>query len=70
MNHKLIKLMLLGLTLMGFTLFIQGEPMKIIFITIGATAIGIILFLALIIVIYKAIQVIKGFVSSNNEIDK
>jgi cell division protein FtsW (lipid II flippase) len=62
--------MLLALTLMGVALFIQGEPMKIIFITIGVTAISIILFLALVIAIYKAIKVIKGFVNRNNELDK
>jgi hypothetical protein len=44
--------------------------MKIIFITIAATAINIILFVALAIVIYKAIQVIKGSINRNNEIDR
>jgi hypothetical protein len=44
--------------------------MKIIFITVVATTINLILFVATTIVIYKAIQGIKGFINRNNELDK
>jgi predicted tellurium resistance membrane protein TerC len=44
--------------------------MKIIFITIVATIINIILFVAITIAIYKAIQGIKFLINRNKELDK
>jgi predicted PurR-regulated permease PerM len=44
--------------------------MKIIFITVVATTINLILFVAITIVIYKAIQNIKGLINRNKELDK
>jgi hypothetical protein len=47
-----------------------GFDMKIIYITIAATIINLILFVAIAIVVYKAIQGIKGFINRNKELDK
>jgi predicted PurR-regulated permease PerM len=44
--------------------------MKIIYITIAATIINLIIFIAIAIVVYKAIQGIKGFINRNKELDK
>jgi predicted PurR-regulated permease PerM len=43
---------------------------EIICITIVATIINLILFVAITIVMYKAIQGIKGFINRNKELDK
>jgi hypothetical protein len=43
--------------------------MKIIYITIAASIVNVILFAAITIVIYKAIQGIKGFINRNKELE-
>lgn len=44
--------------------------MKIIYITIAASIVNLILFVAITIVVYKAIQGIKGFINRNKELEK